>query len=139
VVRLEPQPAALLALLAANAGEVVTHERIRQAIWGDATHVNFRESVHYCIRQVRLALGDRARASRYIDTIPRRGYRLKAGVLAAGDADRLQPPVSRPARRLLCAAAVALIAAGAAVLEQRPNNHHHIAVALLRTAHDLVF
>ena len=81
LVRLEPQPAALLALLADRAGDVVTHDEIRRAIWGNATHVKFREGVHYCIKQIRAALGDRAQAPRVIETIPRRGYRLRGTTL----------------------------------------------------------
>ena len=62
VVRLEPQPAALLRLLASRPGELVGHAEIRRAIWGDTTHVNFQQSLHYCVRQVRIALDDSARA-----------------------------------------------------------------------------
>ena len=49
VVRLEPQPAAVLALLAGRRGDVVSHDDIRLAVWGDGTHVNVRDGVHYCV------------------------------------------------------------------------------------------
>ena len=93
VTRLEPQPAAVLALLAGRAGDVVTHDEIRRGIWGDETHVNFQDSVHYCVRQVRAALGDRAQDPRFIDTIPRRGYRFRADAMLPIDT------VPRPRRR----------------------------------------
>ena len=84
ITRLEPQPASVLALLAGRAGDVVTHEEIRRGIWGDDTHVNFQDSMHYCVRQIRAALGDRARDPRFIETIPRRGYRLRADAHSSG-------------------------------------------------------
>jgi DNA-binding winged helix-turn-helix (wHTH) protein len=87
VIKLEPQPSALLALLADRAGEVVTHDEIRRAIWGDATSVTSREDVHYCVRQIRTALCDSAEAARFIETIPRRGYRFRREALVSSDAD----------------------------------------------------
>ena len=77
-VSLEPQPAALLVLLVTRAGELIAHDEIRQHLWGADTHVNYQEGLHYSVRQVRLALGDVARDSRYIETVPRRGYRFRA-------------------------------------------------------------
>ena len=153
--RLEPQPAAVLALLALHAGDVVTHEEIRRGIWGDETHVNFPESVHYCVRQVRAALGDRAQDPRFIDTIPRRGYRLRADAIlpvntvpptSSGLANRdgVSPPAvtlrTATWRRCLVLACLgAALGATTAFVEQRPNNHHQIAVAVLKTVHDLVY
>jgi DNA-binding winged helix-turn-helix (wHTH) protein/TolB-like protein len=74
-VRLQPQPAQLLALLLYRAGEVVTRTEIIDDIWGHTT-VEFDQAVNYCIRQIRIALGESATDSRYIDTLPRRGYRF---------------------------------------------------------------
>jgi DNA-binding winged helix-turn-helix (wHTH) protein/TolB-like protein len=73
--RLPPQPARLLALLVDKRGDLVTREEIRGALWPD-TQVDFERSLHFCIRQVRAALGDTATDSNYIETLPRRGYRL---------------------------------------------------------------
>ncbi|HXV75315.1 MAG TPA: winged helix-turn-helix domain-containing protein [Candidatus Polarisedimenticolaceae bacterium] len=73
--RLPPQPARLLALLADKNGEVVTREEIRERIWS-GVEVEFDTSLHFCIRQIRAALGDSASGSRYVETLPRRGYRL---------------------------------------------------------------
>ena len=73
--RLPPQPARLLELLVDKQGELATREEIRQLLWPD-THVDFDQSLSFCVRQIRSALGDSAGESRYIETLPRRGYRL---------------------------------------------------------------
>ncbi len=74
-VRLAPQPAQLLELLARKRGELVTREEIRDELWPDS-HVDFDQSVNFCIRQIRAALGDSAAEPSYVETLPRRGYRL---------------------------------------------------------------
>lgn len=132
VTRLEPQPAAVLALLASRAGDVVTHDQIRHAIWGDNTHVNFQDSVHYCVRQIRISLGDNAQQPMFIETIPRRGYRFKAVALLPQRAG-LTP------RRAAIAAVALTFAMAAFVVERQPNNHHEMAVAILKAVHDIVF
>ncbi len=131
VVRLEPQPAAVLALLVSRAGELVTHDEIRRAIWGEATHVNFQQSLHYCIRKVRVALGEVARAPQLVETIPRRGYRLSL------------PPrrdTSQGATRWMTWALAAAVLMGTTlIVEQRPNRHHEIALTVLRAVHGLLY
>lgn len=72
--RLPPQPAQLLTLLLAHYPEIVTRETIRKRLWGDV-EVDFDRSLHFCIRQIRSALRESAAAPKYIETIPRRGYR----------------------------------------------------------------
>lgn len=153
VTRLEPQPAAVLALLASRAGAIVTHEEIRRALWGNDTHVNFRQSVHYCVRQIRVALNDAAQRQGLIETIPRRGYRLRAdALLPVGASSDVSPrlarasdsslAVSRRARaghRSVVLACVAVALASTVFIERRPNNHHQIALSLLKTVHNLVF
>lgn len=141
--RLEPQPSAVLALLASRPGQLVGHDEMRRAIWGDATHVNFQQNLHYCIREIRSALGDDARHSQFIETIPRRGYRLIAPIGAAGRADERAgafAQLDRPgrARALWTAVAIVLILA-AVFVEQRPNRHHEVTVGFLRAVHELVF
>jgi len=74
VTRLQPQPARLLQLLIESYPEVLTHEEIKTAIWPEV-HVNFDNSMHYCIRQIRSALHDDPAEPKYIETITRRGYR----------------------------------------------------------------
>ena len=92
IVRLEPQPARVLAHLVAHAGQVVTRTELQQAVWGEETFVDFEHGLNYCIGQVRTALGDSAAAPRFIETLPRRGYRFVApvtGVVAAAGGSRL--------------------------------------------------
>jgi DNA-binding winged helix-turn-helix (wHTH) protein len=130
--RLEPQPAALLALLASRPGELVRRDAAIQAIWGPDTSVNFQDGLDYCLRQIRQALGDDARQPRFIRTIPRRGYQFLAPP---------GPPKSWKRReRLFVWAALALLLAGVtAILERRPNRRHEVAVATLQAVHDLIF
>ena len=79
VQRLAPQPARLLQLLIQSHPDVCSREQIRQVLWPDTT-VDYDQSLHFCIRQIRSALGDSAAAPVYVETIPRRGYRLIASV-----------------------------------------------------------
>ncbi len=128
VTQLQPQPARLLELLASRSGEVVGREEIRQVVWGDS-FVDFDASLNFCIKQLRRALGDSATSPRYIETLPRRGYRflrpvetLKAPTAETGldeipvpaptPAPVSPPPVSKPGWRLL----TGLIATAAALV-----------------------
>jgi DNA-binding winged helix-turn-helix (wHTH) protein/TolB-like protein len=77
---LEPQPARALALLLSRSGDVVGREEIRDAVWGSDTHVDFDRGLAYCLSQVRSALGDSADNPRFIQTVPRRGFKFIAPV-----------------------------------------------------------
>src|SRR4029453_6896095 len=74
-VKLPPQPFRVLELLVRRGGEVVTRTDIRERIWSDS-FVDFEQGLNFCIRQIREALGDTADAPRFIETLPRRGYRF---------------------------------------------------------------
>jgi DNA-binding winged helix-turn-helix (wHTH) protein len=139
--RLEPQPAALLALLMSRPGVLVTRQEAIRAVWGDHTCVSFQDGLNYTVRQIRIALDDQVRQPRYIETIPRRGYRFIATVDApSAPADRYRSVPGRAARRWIAAAVCALLlATGIIVIERRPNRHHEIAVTILRSIHDRVF
>jgi TolB-like protein/Tfp pilus assembly protein PilF len=76
LVKLQPQPFKVLSLLAGRAGQLVSREEIQKQIWPDDTFVNFDEGLNYCVRQIRAALSDTAEAPRFIETVPRRGYRF---------------------------------------------------------------
>jgi DNA-binding winged helix-turn-helix (wHTH) protein len=75
-VRLQPQPARVLEALARRSGEVVPRRQLQRMIWGEGVHVDFEEGLNYCIKEIRRALGDRVREPRYLETVPRRGYRF---------------------------------------------------------------
>jgi DNA-binding winged helix-turn-helix (wHTH) protein/TolB-like protein len=79
-VRLQRQPARVLAILVARAGEAVTRETLRQALWGPVTFVDFDRGLNFCVAQIRAALGDSADAPRFIRTLPKRGYQFIAPV-----------------------------------------------------------
>jgi DNA-binding winged helix-turn-helix (wHTH) protein/WD40 repeat protein len=78
-VRLQPQPFKVLMLLACRPGDVVTREEIQGEVWPAGTFVDFEQSLNFCIRQIRSALGDNANSPRYLETLPRRGYRWVGG------------------------------------------------------------
>jgi TolB-like protein/Tfp pilus assembly protein PilF len=79
-LKLQPQPLKVLALLASRAGELLTRQEIEQQIWGNQTHVDFEVGLNYCIKQIRAVLEDNAETPRFIETLPRRGYRFIAPV-----------------------------------------------------------
>jgi len=83
LVKLAPQPAKVLVLLVTRAGEVVTRDQIREHVWAGDTFVDFEQGLNFCIRQIREALGDTADAPRFIETLPRRGYRFLMPVTKA--------------------------------------------------------
>src|SRR5499427_3858553 len=74
-VKLSPQPFRVLELLVRHGGEVLTRAEIRDRIWSDS-FVDFEQGLNFCIRQIREALGDTAESPRFIETLPRRGYRF---------------------------------------------------------------
>jgi len=79
-VRLQDQPLRLLVLLVERCGEVVSREEIRNRLWPQNTFVEFDKSLGVAVLKVREALGDEANNPRFIETIPRRGYRFIAPV-----------------------------------------------------------
>ena len=79
-LRLQGQPLQVLAVLIRHAGEVVTREEMRSEIWSADTFVDFDHSLHNAIARIRETLGDSAEAPRYIETLPRHGYRFLAAV-----------------------------------------------------------
>ena len=83
LVHLTGQPFMALELLVRRAGAIVTREDLRQHIWGDTRFVDFDRNLNFCIATIRTALGDSARSPRFIETIPRRGYRFIADVQGA--------------------------------------------------------
>jgi DNA-binding winged helix-turn-helix (wHTH) protein/TolB-like protein len=79
-VSLERQPARVLAVLVARAGELVSREELRESVWGRETHVDFDRGLAYCLSQIRAALGDRGDNPRFVQTFPKRGYKFIAPV-----------------------------------------------------------
>jgi cholera toxin transcriptional activator len=94
-IRLQDQPFQILLMMLDRPGEVVSREQIQQRLWPEGTFVEFEHSIGTAIKKLRQALGDDADTPRYIETLPRRGYRFIAQVdsLPAEPA----PPRSEPA------------------------------------------
>ncbi|MGC1618761.1 MAG: winged helix-turn-helix domain-containing protein [Candidatus Acidiferrum sp.] len=75
-IRLQAQPFQILVLLLENAGEVVTRDEICRELWPADTFVDFEHSLATAVNKIREALGDTADSPRYIETLPKRGYRF---------------------------------------------------------------
>jgi DNA-binding winged helix-turn-helix (wHTH) protein/tetratricopeptide (TPR) repeat protein len=80
VVRLTPQRFRVLSLLVEAQGALVRRETLREAVWGQETVVDFEHGLNACIRDIRRVLGDDADDPRFIETVPRVGYRFIAPV-----------------------------------------------------------
>ena len=91
-VRLQKQPFQVLQLLLARAGEVVTREELRDRLWPQGTFVDYEHSLNAAVKRLRAVLGDDAKSPRYIETLPRLGYRWIAATIPIGE-----PRVMRPA------------------------------------------
>src|SRR5437870_9145988 len=77
-VRLADQSFRVLSLLLERAGEVVTREELRRELWTEETFVDFESGMNSAIKRLRYALGDSAQKPRFVETLPRRGYRFIA-------------------------------------------------------------
>ncbi len=84
LLHLPPQPFKVLALLVSRPAELVGREEIRDQIWGAETFVDFEHGLNFAIKKIRDTLGDDSEAPRYIETLPRRGYRFIAPVETIG-------------------------------------------------------
>ena len=105
-VKLQEQPFRLLVILLENAGHVVTREQIQNHIWEGNTFVDFDSSLRVAVRKLREALGDDAENPRYIETIPKRGYRFIAPVPRSAD------PIRQEAEMIPAAAVAPAESAG---------------------------
>ncbi len=115
-IKLQQQPFRVLALLLEQAGEVVTREDLRQAIWPAGTFVEFDLGLDAAIHKLRSALGDSAENPRFVETSPRRGYRFIAAVdgVVASDAARRAVPMPKR-RRLVWAGGLAVLVVATAL------------------------
>jgi DNA-binding winged helix-turn-helix (wHTH) protein len=96
-IRLQQQPFQILALLIEHGGGVVTRQDIERRLWPDGTSVDFEHSVNAAIRRLRVALGDDALEPRFVETVPRRGYRFVGRLDPSGRVDERRPlAVARP-------------------------------------------
>jgi DNA-binding winged helix-turn-helix (wHTH) protein/Tol biopolymer transport system component len=85
-IRCQEQPLEVLTALAERPGEIVTREELRRRVWPQDTFVDFDHALNTAVKKIRAALNDDADAPRYIETVPRRGYRFVAPVSQSGQA-----------------------------------------------------
>jgi TolB-like protein/DNA-binding winged helix-turn-helix (wHTH) protein/Flp pilus assembly protein TadD len=121
-VPVQEQPFRVLAVLLEHAGEIVTREELQGWLWPADTYVGFDEGLNTAIRKLRVAFGDSAENPRFIETIPRRGYRFIAPV---HEAIAVTP---EPSRSIAAPEAVAKVQHG------RPRRIRSPAWALAATA-----
>src|ERR1700751_4969013 len=79
-IKLQEQPFQILQMLLEHPGEVVTREELQKRIWPADTFVDFEQGLYNAIKRLREALGDSPETPRYVETLPRRGYRFIASV-----------------------------------------------------------
>jgi len=79
-LRVQQQPLHILTILVEMSGEVVTRDELRERIWGARTHVDFDRAINKAITRLRQLLGDNAARPKFIETLPKRGYRFVADV-----------------------------------------------------------
>src|SRR3984885_1158234 len=94
-LKIQPQPFRVLTLLVEQPGQIVSREEIRRCLWGDNTFVDFELGINFCVKQIRTALSDDAEKPRYIQTLPRRGYRF-IGTVATPDAEKPAASIAAP-------------------------------------------
>ena len=89
----------MLALLLATPGEIVLRDELRAHLWGEETFVDFERGLNFCVLQVRAALGDSSDNPRFIQTVPRKGYRFIAPVTVRPGATSVPASDLRPRQR----------------------------------------
>lgn len=132
-VKIQDQPFQVLSLLLEHPGELVTREEVQQRLWPDGTFVDFEHSLNVAVKKLREALGDDADNPRFIETVPRRGYKFIAPVdgtiasvvpaVASPEASGMRARMwrlflQRPRAVLLIVLGIAAAAAGGIVLSR---------------------
>jgi TolB-like protein/DNA-binding winged helix-turn-helix (wHTH) protein len=84
-LHLQDQPFQVLTVLLRRSGQLVRREELRSEVWPEDTFVEFDQALNTAIKKIRVALGDDASAPRYVETIPRKGYRFIAEVSARAE------------------------------------------------------
>ena len=104
LLHLRHQPVNVLRLLLERPGDLVTRHEITEALWPDDVDVDVEQGLNHCMKEIRAALGDSPDSPRFIQTLPRRGYRFLPEVHASGRnpggpaPDPPPPPPLEPSR-----------------------------------------
>jgi DNA-binding winged helix-turn-helix (wHTH) protein/Tol biopolymer transport system component len=110
-IRCQEQPLQVLAVLAEQPGQLVTREELRRRVWPEDTFVDFDQALNTAIKKIRVALNDEADAPRYIETVPRRGYRFVAAIeQVVTPSPAVTTPVRSKRDRLLALAGIVTVA-----------------------------
>ncbi len=118
---LQQQPLQLLSVLLERPGDLVTREELRKRLWPDDTFVDFEHGLNAAVKRLRDTLGDSADSPRFVETVPRRGYRF----IAPASMDRLSiSPRTATAIRLRFSAARETRLA----FPRRGSRHHYCRV-----------
>ena len=104
-LKLQGQPIQVLEIMLQKPGQLVTREEIRQCLWTSDTFVDFDHSLNTAVKKLRQTLGDEADTPRYIETLPKRGYRF------IGEVEREEPKREEPKEGSLDPPPVAVVAA----------------------------
>src|SRR5687767_5768153 len=99
IVRLQEQPFEILRMMLERPGAVVTRDELRRRLWPEGTFVDFEHSLNAAVKRLRAALGDDADHPRFVETLPRRGYRFIGDVPGAIEKTSTGP--SSPPLRLV--------------------------------------
>jgi eukaryotic-like serine/threonine-protein kinase len=124
-VQLQPKVQELLATLIENRGKVISREELQRRLWDDGTFVDFESGLNTTANRLRIKLGDSATGPRYVETLPRVGYRFIAPVESV-DSEELTAPqpgeqsishsAPRQSRRAVILAVAAVVLLGAAAV-----------------------
>ena len=136
-LKLQPQPARLLVLLVSRPGEVIARNELAENVWGSETFVDFERGLNFAIRQIRAVLEDDADQPRFVETVPKRGYRFIA--LLEPDPSAAPVPVAPPRRSVgipIVIGVAALLLVGIAIYFSmhravRPTGQDPIVIAVL--------
>jgi Tol biopolymer transport system component/DNA-binding winged helix-turn-helix (wHTH) protein len=120
-VRLQDQPIRVLLHLLEHRGELVTREQLQRALWPEDTFVDFDHGLNTAISKIRDALSDSASSPRFIETIPRRGYRFIAPVEPTAGVPTPTLPSGKSEHRLWFAAGVLVLITGVGAWSLRPT------------------
>lgn len=130
-IKIHGQPFEVLAMLVEQPGEIVSREELKQKLWPTDTFVDFDHGVNTAIKRLREALGDSAENPRFIETIPRRGYRFIAPVEPPATAREAKYSPKRQKRIVAFAMALGIGVAALIVASQRQR------LFALRTGHPI--
>jgi DNA-binding winged helix-turn-helix (wHTH) protein/TolB-like protein/tetratricopeptide (TPR) repeat protein len=135
LIKLSPQQLRVLRILAERGGQVCTREEIQREIWGTEVYVDFDRALNVCVAAIRSVLNDDSEASRFIQTVPRQGYRFVAPVEQVGNgapvstaAGRSKLAIRRPDVRVAAIAVGIAAALTAGILLFLPGKATRLAV-----------